>query len=86
MFEEAPETKVASDNTKVKSVIPYEEYKKLVKCEMAIKDLFNAARTSMNDEGALFVDYRYVNNILLEHFPEEHKQRVSELEGERYDG
>lgn len=84
MLEEASED--TSDVTTVKSVIPYEEYKNLVKCEMAIQDLFNAARASMNDEGVLFVDFRCVNDILLEYFPEEHKQRVIELEGERYDG
>lgn len=63
----------------IKSDIPYETYRRLVSCELAIKEIFNRASLSKSDECSLFVDYRFVSSVLERHFPDEFKETLRDL-------
>ena len=70
----------------ITSEIPYEDYRRLVRCELAVSQLLGMARASVNEEGLLFVDYRYVSDVLRKCVPEEYQNRLTELEGEKENG
>ena len=63
----------------IKSEIPYEEYKKLVTCELAIKELISQAKASTKEDGLLFIDYHSFSFIINNYFPEEFENRLDEL-------
>lgn len=63
----------------VSSDIPYEEYKKLVACELAIDEIFGRSLISINDEDELFIDYKYLFGVLKRYFPEKYADRVKQL-------
>jgi hypothetical protein len=65
----------------VTSEIPYEQYKRLVQCELCITELLNSAVASMNDEARLFIDFRSVDGILRKFIPEEYEQKLQKLRG-----
>ena len=77
-------TETTTPEATVTSDIPYEQYKRLVQCELCITELLNSAVASMNAEDMLFIDYRNVNAILQKCMPEEYEQRLRELRG-KYD-
>lgn len=74
LTETTPEATVTSE-------IPYEQYKRLVQCELCITELLNSAVASMNSEDMLFIDYRNINAVLRKFIPEEYEQRLRQLRG-----
>ena len=64
----------------IKSEIPYEAYRKLVSCELAIQELINSTKTSkVADDDCLFINYKFFDSVIRRYFPEEHAKRTSEL-------
>lgn len=73
------DTKKEEKKGVVSSDIPYEEYKKLVACELAIDEIFGRSLISINDEDELFIDYKYLFGVLKRYFPEKYADRVKQL-------
>ena len=73
------DTKKEEKKGVVSSDIPYEEYKKLVACELAIDEIFGKSIISINDEDELFIDYKYLFGVLKRYFPEKYADRVKQL-------
>jgi hypothetical protein len=67
------ETKENNEAKAIPSSIPYEDYKRLVACELCVKELFTSARKTLDDTEELFVDYRILSAILKKYFPEEYE-------------
>ena len=68
----------------IKSDIPYDTYRRLVTCELAIDELINSAIKSNSGEVMLFLSAKYVDSVLKRYFPEEHEAKMIELFGEDY--
>lgn len=66
----------------VKSQIPYEEYRRLVSCDIAMKEIMSCARKTLSDDEELFIDYRLLSNIIKRYLPDEYQQRVNEVYNE----
>ena len=66
----------------IKSDIPYDTYRRLVACELAIDELINNAIVSNSGEVCLFVSFRYFDSVIKRYFPEEHANKIKELYGE----
>lgn len=63
----------------IKSDIPYDTYKKLVTCELAIDELINNAIKSNSGEEMLFLSAKYVDSVLKRYFPEKYEAKMKEL-------
>lgn len=75
------DTKKEADDKSLKSQIPYEAYKRLVTCELAIDELMNNSIVSNSGEVCLFVSFRYFDSVIKRYFPEEHAKKIKELYG-----
>jgi hypothetical protein len=68
---------------KIKSEIPYDTYKKLVCCELAIEEMLaNSMRPNNLDEDALFLSYRKYSEIIKKYFPERFDEKVKAVQSE----
>ena len=76
------EVEKANETNGVKSEIPYDEYKRLVTCELAIKELMSQAKASTKEDGLLFIDYHSFSFVMNNYFPEEYEKRLDEFDGE----
>ena len=79
MYKHLLEEEKKVEDKGVKSTIPYEEYKKLVACELAIDEIFGRSLISINDEDELFIDYKYLFGVFKRCFPEKYADRVKQL-------
>ena len=70
-----PEEKV------IRADIPYETYRRLVCCELAMNDIINHLIISRSTEDCLFIDYRLVDSVVSRYLPEEYSMRCAELYG-----
>lgn len=66
----------------IKSDIPYDTYRRLVTCELAIDELMNNSIVSNSGEVCLFVSFKYFDSVIKRYFPEEHANKIKELYGE----
>lgn len=66
----------------IKSDIPYDTYRRLVTCELAIDELINSAIKSNSGEVMLFLSAKYVDALLKRYFPEKYEAKMEELFGE----
>ena len=81
LVEECEEISVPKSKT-IKSEIPYETYRRLVSCELAISEIIARAKLSVSAEDTLFIDYKFLSSLLERHFPDEFKKRLEELQEE----
>ena len=81
LVEKSEELCVPKEKT-IKSEIPYETYRRLVSCELAIKEIFDRAKLSVSVEDTLFIDYKFLSSLLERHFPDDFKKRLEELQEE----
>ena len=83
MYKHLLEEEKKVEDKGVKSTIPYEEYKKLVACELAIDEIFKRAIKSVKSENygddELFIDFRWLFGVLKRYFPEKYEERLKEL-------
>lgn len=56
--------------------IPYEEYRRLVCADLAIKELINSSSMSVKGDG-LFVDYHCFDSIIKRFFEEEYEKKMT---------
>lgn len=56
--------------------IPYEEYRRLVCADLAIKELINSATLAVKGDG-LFVDYHCFDTIFKKYFPDEYAKKMT---------
>ena len=68
------------EQTPIRSEIPYNEYKRLIACEMAINEMFKSAKSSTYEDDYLFIDYHDVSYILQKYVPDDYQNVVDELE------
>ena len=81
LLEEVAEPKEEKVKT-IKAEIPYETYRKLVCCELAINELLGRAKISDSEEGTLFISYKVVSSVLERYFPDEFTKIFEELQEE----
>jgi hypothetical protein len=81
LLEEVADSKEEKAKT-LKADIPHETYRKLVCCELAIGELFDRAKISVQGGDFLFIDFKAVSSILERYFPEEYEKKFNELEAE----
>lgn len=63
----------------VESQIPYEQFRKLVMCEEAVKEIFRNAKECFGDNDVMFIDYKVLSSILKRCLPEEFEERLNEI-------
>lgn len=63
----------------IKSDIPYEAYKRLVACELAIDEMLDRATAFTGGDKEIFLDFRYFANIIKRYFPEEYEKKLTEV-------
>ena len=73
------DTKKEEKKDVITSDIPYEEYKKLVTCELAIDEIFGKSTKSTTRDDELFVDYRWLSAVLKRYFPEKFAERLKPI-------
>lgn len=61
--------------------IPYEKLKRLIACENAIDEIFSCAKECFGYDDEIFIDYHSVSSILKKHLPEEHENKLAEING-----
>ena len=64
----------------VKSEIPYEDYKRLVTCELAINEMLASTLKSDSDNNILFLSYRRFSEIISRYFPDRFAEKIAELQ------
>lgn len=60
----------------VSTSVPYDEYRRLVQADLAIKELINSATLAAKGDG-LFVDYHCFDTIFKKYFPEEYAKKMT---------
>ena len=66
----------------IKSEIPYETYRRLMSCEMAINEILDRASLSISDDNVLFIDYRMVSSIIQRYLPVDFTEKLDALREE----
>lgn len=70
-----------TEEEKIFTEIPYEKLKRLIACENAIDEIFACAKECFGYDDEIFVDYHSVSSILKKHLPEEHDNKLKEING-----
>lgn len=73
------DTNEEADDKSLKSQIPYEAYKRLVACELAIDEMLDRATAFTGGDKEIFFDFRYFANIIKRYFPEEYEKKLTEV-------
>lgn len=74
------ETKTDNPGKTVKSEIPYDTYKRLVLCELAIGEMMDNVLESDRDDNILSLSYRRFSEIISRYFPDEFEAKIRELQ------
>ena len=81
MYNELLENNKDENKKSIDSQIPYDEYKRLVTCELAIKEMLERTKKSQYEAKELFLDFRSFSEIIQKCFPEEYAKKIKELYG-----